>query len=400
MSDKPRILVFPFDLLAHYLRTIQLAEILSEDYDVYFADSRKYTDHIKQAGFKTFKCAAFDSQEVMNYAQKFDFSWLNDEKIKSIFSDQVKVIRDLNPQVVLGDTAPTLKMAAEFTQTPYISLMNGYMSKYYAETRQLSATHPVAKYLDMLPVSIFERMTKLGEALAFRSVHRPFKKLRKHFDLSSKKMYLDELEGNFNLICDLPELFPQNNLPDDYVNIGPLFYRGQNPETELLKKIDNGKKNILVSVGSSGSLEKFNFLNQSYFHKYNIIVAGNEKGILQGPHILSQPFINMIAILDHVDLALLHGGNGSIYQALAFGVPVLARTSIFEQEWNVQALERLGLGKSLNGLAVETEITPLIEDWLTRKSSLKFKKQSEQVSIKNTQITFQNYFQYNIKPNL
>jgi len=400
MSDKPSILVFPFDLLSHYLRTIQLAQVLSEEYDVYFVYSSSYAEYIKQAGFKSFNCVVFDAHEVMRHARKFDFSWLNYEKMKDIFEDQVRVIKELKPQVVLGDTAPTLKMAAEFTHTTYISLMNGYMSKYYAETRRLSDTHPAAKFRDKLPMAVFEWMTKLGESLAFRAVHRPFKKLRKEFNLSLKKMYLDELEGDFNLICDLAEFFPQKKVPENYTYLGPLFFKGEDPELELLKKMNNGKKNILVSVGSSGSLKNFQFLNQAKFYKYNIIVTGNEQGVLNGPHILSKPFVNITAILEQVDLALLHGGNGSIYQALAFGVPILAMTSIFEQEWNVQAIERLGLGEALNGLDGDNEISAIIEKWLPFKLSGPFQKFSREIAVIKSSFLFSQFWRQHIKPTL
>ena len=95
---RPLILIFPFDLLSHYLRCLELAKRLKTAFDIQFADSCKYHSFIKQEGFETFKCLHLDSQQVMDCAEKFDFSWLNRTNLLPVYEAQVKIIQQLKPE--------------------------------------------------------------------------------------------------------------------------------------------------------------------------------------------------------------------------------------------------------------------------------------------------------------
>ncbi|RMI09573.1 MAG: hypothetical protein D6681_06980, partial [Calditrichaeota bacterium] len=191
-------------------------------------------------------------------------------------------------------------------------------------------------------------------------------KLRRELHLPMAEDYLEELEGDLTLIVDLPELFPQKELPDSHRIIGPLIYRSRDSETELRERLENGKPTLLVTTGSSGSEDAFQLLRETPFWKYNIIVTGSAGNWGKAAHIFHQPFLNIPAVIDRVDVVLTHGGNGSIYQALAGGVPVLCRPVIFEQEWNVHRVEELGLGQWLSGNISPRELKKIIVSWLDK----------------------------------
>ena len=82
--------------------------------------------------------------------------------------------------------------------------------------------------------------------------------------------------------------------------------------------------------------------------------------------------MNNMAVLPRCNLMICHGGNGTIYQALFFGLPVLAHTSIFEQEWNVQQLEALGLGASINDCSSAEQLLSTITKWIEIKPQKNF----------------------------
>jgi hypothetical protein len=67
-------------------------------------------------------------------------------------------------------------------------------------------------------------------------------------DASPQNYFLDELEGDFNMICDLPELFPQTALPSNYDFIGPLYYTGLESEDEIIDFLGDHHPNILVNM--------------------------------------------------------------------------------------------------------------------------------------------------------
>lgn len=338
-----RILIFPFDLLSHYTRCIELAKRYTGA-SIVFATSKRYNHLVLNAGYQLINVETFNPDRVMKCAERFNFSWLNEADIERVFLSQVSAIKELKPTLVIGDMAPTLKMAAEYVGVSCTTLMNGYMSPYYQNVRMPPKTHPVYRYLAVLPPMLIQ----FGEQLSFYMLHAPFRRLRTKYKLSNVGTYLLEFEGDTNLICDDASLFPQKELPDHYKFIGPLIYDAGSEGISILDNIPQGKKIIFVSMGSSGNWAPLRFLSMPQYSNFVVVTAGDTHKIITGSHVLSQPFISLKHILPRVALLICHGGNGTIYQALRYNVPMLCYTSHFEQEWNVQRLEALKLSKRIN----------------------------------------------------
>ncbi len=51
--------------------------------------------------------------------------------------------------------------------------------------------------------------------------------------------------------------------------------------------------------------------------------------------------------MEIADLVVCHGGNGTIYQALSHGRPVIGIPTIPDQAYNMRMVERLKLGTSI-----------------------------------------------------
>lgn len=360
-----RILIFPFNLLSHYLRCIVLAQKYDpSEYEILFQSSPNYDSYVTKHGFKTFSCEQFDPEYVMKCTAKFDFSWLNQADLERIMLAQVSAIKTHQADLVIGDVAPSLRMAAELTGVKYISLVNSYMTKYYAHTRQLPKTHENYKIVKCLPEPVVKGITSIAEKVTFRKVHQPFKDIRKKYALRKMSDYLSETEGDETLICDFEHLFPQKALPDHYRFIGPLIYDNQTLEGSWLSDIDKEKPVICVCMGSTGNWNALRFLNNEYYKRYTIITAGDKQKLLSAPHIISREFVNLNHVLKKADLLICHGGNGTVYSGIVSGVFMLCLAAHFEQEWNVSALERNGYGKSadeFDEIAWREEINNVIE---------------------------------------
>lgn len=358
---RKKILVFPFDLMAHYLRCIELVK-KHKNAEILFACSKQYSGFVKAAGYSSFPVDGFDANHVMKCAQKFDFSWLDLKDIDRVLQSQIIAIKQHKPDLVIGDTSPTLKMAAEYCGVEYHSLMNGYLSKYYKYTRKLSRTHYIYPFLSIFHEGIKDGITSIAEDHKFKSVHKPFKTLRKIYKLPNTESYLDELEGDINLICDNEDLFPQHNLPDNYQIIGALDCDHIGANDDMLQNIDPKKPTITVCMGSSGNWNHVKFLNDETFKNYNIITAGDKNRILRGEHIFAKDFLNLDLALEHSKALICHGGNGTIHKGIKHNNLILAYTSHFEQEWNVHGLQRIKKGQFIHNMKPHS-IKQLIESY-------------------------------------
>jgi len=225
-------MVFPLDMTAHYLRCLELCKKLRDQFEISFAYSPTYEKFVKDCGFEIFKVDNFNTEQITASASRFDFSWLNIPNIEQVLSSQIKAIGEHKPSLVLGDAAFTLKMAAEKTGVPFVSLLNGYMTRYCRVTRQVSPSHPGYPYSKTMPKRVFERLTRIIEHVMFERIHAPFRSVRKKLQLSKLDYFLEELEGNFNLICDLPSFFPKSAFQRTMSTLGHYFTE----ETKKRKK--------------------------------------------------------------------------------------------------------------------------------------------------------------------
>jgi UDP:flavonoid glycosyltransferase YjiC (YdhE family) len=105
-------------------------------------------------------------------------------------------------------------------------------------------------------------------------------------------------------------------------------------------------------LGSGGFKEFFKYLSLFEHSGFAIAIAAGEL-IDEAPvhlpeNIFVERYINADALLPYCDEIVCHGGNGTIYQALRHGVPVLAIPSHNEQDYNARRVQQLGLGKRLS----------------------------------------------------
>jgi UDP:flavonoid glycosyltransferase YjiC (YdhE family) len=378
-QDKRLLMVFSLDMAAHYLRCIELCKRMKDEFHIVFAASRRYGRFVSESGFETFDVENFESEEVATSASSFDFSWLNPSNIERVLTSQIRTIAEYKPSVVLGDAAFTLKMAAEKTGVPFVSLVNGYMTPFYGLTRKVSPSHFAYQYSKTIPARVFDSLTRRIEHIMFRRIHAPFRSARSRHKLSRRSYFLQELEGDFNLICDLPSLFPQKKLPAKYEFVGPLFHKGSESEIEIQQFLEADHPKILISMGSTGKNKIVDLFGDATFKDFRIVVSGNGSDSIFGGNILSKSFVNHIAILDKIDVVICHGGNGTIYQALSKGVPALCFPSNFEQEWNIQRVTETGLGARIDESSSAADVRRLVDFWIDKKSGHVFDETKESI---------------------
>lgn len=204
----------------------------------------------------------------------------------------------------------------------------------------------------------------------FKSIQKPFRTIRKELGLKPVQDYLSEMEGDYNLLCDSEFIFPVKRLPGNYKVIGPLYFKNDYEETEIngwLK--EKGRKNILINMGSTGDCSILDVLKSELFNEYSFVVTGRNIPGLSSDNFFCKTFINNISILKNIDLLICHGGNGTLYQALAYGVPVLCIPSLFEQEYNIDRIKALGLGDEIISGTTNDNLLEIIRLWLSKKQN-------------------------------
>jgi UDP:flavonoid glycosyltransferase YjiC (YdhE family) len=126
-------------------------------------------------------------------------------------------------------------------------------------------------------------------------------------------------------------------------------------------KVRPDRKTILVTMGSSGNYEWLRQLEADCFSKYDFLVCGRDSDWVLPDHVRYVSFADLNELMSQVSMLICHGGNGSLYQALAAGKPMLCIPSFFEQQFNADCIVKNGWGEILTAEANKETILEAID---------------------------------------
>ncbi|ORY01728.1 glycosyl transferas-like protein [Clohesyomyces aquaticus] len=168
--------------------------------------------------------------------------------------------------------------------------------------------------------------------------------------------------ADLNLVNDHPIFHADYaaRLPENIKITGPLFAKTDSPlDADIVAHMKkDGNPSILVTMGSSGT-EEFLFnaieaFKQSPADKWNVVVlaspsicapekarsvAGNDPRLL-----VTDRFIPALTATAIADVAVIHGGQGTVQTAMAAGTPIVGVALQIEQQTNLDNAMNAGVG--------------------------------------------------------
>jgi UDP:flavonoid glycosyltransferase YjiC (YdhE family) len=344
-DDRPlKIIFFPLSwVLAHVGRTVEIAKVLREaGHEVIFAGEdethpRSKLPHAQAAGFRVVHVReprqywAFDRfRKYGNLISIWDSLNLHHwAPIDLIVEDIVRVCEEEKPDLIVGDASIGVSTAAHILGIRAAGIMNAY-NGYFVR-----------------PWSIYSGLIKVWDGLILSRVRgRVYKKRGVH------QINAVELLRRTPLISpDLPVFHkPQGHFPNWHA-VGPIITE---PPAELppwFDELEDGTTNIYISMGSTGLLEQFldRCITDLGKLPYRFVVTtggqiSREKESAAPANFRFCHYAPGSEIMKRCKALIFHGGNGTMYQALAWGVPMVALPSHLEQEICVDILEAEGMG--------------------------------------------------------
>jgi UDP:flavonoid glycosyltransferase YjiC (YdhE family) len=173
--------------------------------------------------------------------------------------------------------------------------------------------------------------------------------LRRKRGLVRRYAYEHE-EGDLSLLADIPEFNPAGELPAHVRYVGPLTWHNRLAPPACLSTLDLAKPTAYFTVGSEGLDELVGHLGELARQGIQIVVAtgaASVGGTKVPEGVFLEQYVNAAALLPHCDLVCCHGGNGTLYQALRYGLPCVVVATHAEQHYGGKRIAELGLGASL-----------------------------------------------------
>jgi len=334
--------------LAHVARLLALGRALdAEHYDVTFVTDRRYADLLADSPWPV---RWIDSIPASRFSESLARGGpVYDERtLQRYVDDDLAVISDVKPDLVVGDFRLSLSVSARVARVPYAAIANAYWSP-CAVQRYPIPDHPLVAWVG---VAWAQRLFDIARPLIFAYHARPLNRVRRSRGLPSlgrdlRRTYTD---ADWVFYADPPELVPIDRLPPNHQYLGPVLW---SPDVELpawWEEVPQDKPVVYVTMGSSGSgvdlvtaLESLEDIGCTAI----VATAGDSLAHVASTQKFAAKYLPGEAAARRARLVVCNGGAPTCHQALAAGVPVLGIARNLDQHLNMQAVERAGVGMLL-----------------------------------------------------
>jgi UDP:flavonoid glycosyltransferase YjiC (YdhE family) len=354
---------------------------------VVFAARGKCRAYVEQCGFEVEDVEELDPERSVAYINKSSLDYHTKESVAGFVASERRLIEKHDADVVVDLHRPTLKLSALLTHTPRAVLCNTVLTRYYAGEKVLPESHPLSAVVKYLPPSILRPVSAWAEEKLFESWVRPYNAYlegRTGIRFASMK---DLFEGDATILMDAPEFAPSIALPPHVHAVGPLLHEQAERVPEWYSRLDPAKRSIFVYLGSYGEqlARVIDYLGRLFGGDGTVQIVAATGGLYgysgRAPeNVIVSDYVPASLVLSRNCVAMItHGGRGSIYSALNHGVPIVGIPNQGEQEWNLDAVERHGLGRKLSARRIRFEafrdaMRAVIDESRFRENALAFRE--------------------------
>jgi UDP:flavonoid glycosyltransferase YjiC (YdhE family) len=381
-----KILVIPYThTLSHVSRPLAVSlELRRRGHEVLFAGESPKKDIIEREGFTVLPLHEPDPEVLYGNIRSGTLRFVSDTEITLMLEADLDLYQQVKPDLVLTDGRFTAPISTHIAGIKHAAIVNVSSTEYRAL--------PYIPFFYWLPEWLFKRDSMLWggldrfnlwlEMLVFDRAMNAFTRLSKKHGLPKQITATNCLVGkDLTLLADIPEYFPTKNLPDNYCYVGPLTWKSALPPPDWWPPRLDGKPLIYFTLGTTGLREFFHSaaaLFQSAGLPVVMSTGDQTKDLVSREGALYvEPFLDGDLLSGMCDVVVCHGGNGTIYQALSHGKPVVGIPTIPDQEFNMRRVEALAVGRTVtwaeydkNPQALLDAVKDLLRDPSYRKNAV------------------------------
>jgi UDP:flavonoid glycosyltransferase YjiC (YdhE family) len=267
------------------------------------------------------------------------------ETLRAYVREELEVIREMAPDVVVGDFRLSLAVSTQVTNTPYMAITNAYWSPYG------SRHFPVPELLigKRLGFPIAHGLFRLARPIAFAYHTLPMNRVRTEYGLPSLGFDLRRVytEADYTLYADVPEMAPTFGRPDNHHYLGPILWSPPVGLPGWWQEVPRDRPVVYVNLGSSGRSTLLPIVLDALADLHVFVVAATLGRIYRNQtsgNVRLAEFLPGERAAALSSLVICNGGSPATHQALAASTPVLGLASNMDQHLNMEGVQRRGAG--------------------------------------------------------
>ena len=350
---------------------------------VFFSEGGKFINIIERAGFKFIQIKIDVPKKILKENAKLEaevnykeiipekswFQSFNYNQDSIMIEKTAEVLKNEKVKLLITNYIICPYISAKITKIPIVFLTSGVAIPPFFKSKHATFPDNFENFITkLIPSFIKDRITNWF-ILRSKEGIKEYNILANSYNINPLNRFLDLFKGDYTLVADdinFLNIKPTTNYPlKNFIGFikpepVPIPY---NINTEIKKHLNKSGKSILLSLGSSGFKKTFvdiiNALNKT---NYNIIAIYTslleEKELPEvNENILLKKFVPSIEkINEKVDLAIIHGGRGTVYTAAYSGKPAIGIPMHSEQQHNLDNLVRHGSAIRLSGKYFKEEM--------------------------------------------
>ncbi len=340
---------------------------------VFFSRSRRYDYLTKEINGKLIKLKELsplkvieefrkkvDDIEKIPY-EKYIFALYNKDLISEYVEEEIITFRKAKVKIIVSTYNLSASISARVLKIPLIVLLSGTITSAYFRSGYASFPDNYENVITRIFPSKLKNLFAKWIYLNNKILVKDFNFVAKKYHIKPFQTLNDILTGDHTLVCDdinFLGIEPDDQYPlENFIGIitgGLIEKQISELDNDVKKHLERSGRSIFLTMGSSRDkplfLEILDALNQT---DYNVIAIystiDKEKLPKVRDNILLKKFLNQpIQVNKMVDLAIIHGGRGTVYNAAYSGKPVIGIPMYLEQQHNINNLLRRGVGLRLS----------------------------------------------------
>jgi len=320
---EPRILFMGEDVaLSHVVRPLVLAQAIKGSYEVFFAAGQKYAELIKGSGIEYHAVWTLSAEAFVERLSKGKDAWLPEDFSREVEAD-IALIKEIQPDLVVGDLRWSLGISAAATKTPYLSLLNAHWSPYYT----LTCPPPELPIVKLLGVKLSTVLMPVLAPVILKVLTKPFNTVRREYNLEKVENYLHiGVCADWVAYLDIPSLGPTKSTPDSHSYLGPVQWSPAVSHPGWWNELSKDKPIVYVSMGSTGKISYIRELVETLSDMGMTVILATSGRFEQegfGDSVFAAEYLPGLEACQRSTLVVCNGGTGAIYQAIMAEVPIL-----------------------------------------------------------------------------
>jgi UDP:flavonoid glycosyltransferase YjiC (YdhE family) len=347
---KPRVLLIGEAVtLTHVVRPAELAGALhGAGFDVTLACDPRFNALLGPRPFRTIALkSSIDAETSTDFLKKsqplFDTATLG-----AYIREDLRLMRLLQPQLVVGDMRQSLAVSARLVKVPYINVINAHWSPWSDEPFAL-VDNPLSRMMSREAADrVFDLLSPVGSVM----MALPLNVARVNHGLPPLGLGLKEAyaAGDYVVYPDIPELNPTRPLPAEHRYIGPVHWSPQVARPSWWDSLPADKPVVYVNLGSSGEPALLDSILAAFADlPVTILVGTTQRGSVSAApaNAFVADYIPGDAAASRAALVVCNGGASSGYQSLSAGTPFLGIPSNTDQLAFARLSTRAGVADCL-----------------------------------------------------